>query len=1168
MPISQIDTYETLNSVQQHGSTLTYNSNGLQTAETDYDFGGASTRGSALRKEVWTYPSSGIVNLVSSDAVSDGSNNQIGLTTYSYDETSGTGHAALVATSGLPEHLPESGQRGNLTTLNQFFNTANDLSTASAYEDTGNALNVTGPTGESTYVYDASTHAFMVTATPPTPSSGVSLPSSATYDPNSTLPLTTVDPNNQTVTYKSYDSLFRPTEIDYPDGGKMVASYTANQTGVFHYMNSSTHTNTQTNFDGYGRLNYVALQNASGGYYWNNYCYDGNGNLQFAAYRFASGGLVCSGAGGDTYTYDGLGRVLTITHGDNSTVTYSYNGRATQVTDENGVSRVVQLDGLGRPTAVCEISGSTLLGVAPANCGLDIPSASGFKTTYAYSTDTSHANALETMVTQGSQTRTFETDWLGRTTLAIQPESGTTTYSYAYSTTPVEGLTVTRVRPQANQTGSAQTTTTTQYDSIGRVVSVNYSDGTPSKGYGYDVNCCWQQTATNIKGRLAVTGGGTASTWNGSLSSYDAMGRLVSFWQCGPATCGTSPAGRPLTFAYDWAGNLIQESDGVTGTIAYTRSIAGEVTSITNDTYQNLPYNPPNLASSVVNGPDGPVSYTLGNGLNVYRSYDTLGRPAGQWVCNGPAALNCSGGTQIYGTLATWKGTQMQAQADTVLNQQIAYGYGDGFNRLTSRTVTAGTQQNYTYSYDRYGNRVTQTPLQGGYSFNPTINPANNHISTSGYTYDAAGNMTNDSYHTYTYDAEGNVTQVDSGSTAQYVYDVFNRRIHVQTPSATTEYTYDYAGRRISSWLSPNNTGVEGRIYWDGQQLGIRSSDGTTYFDHQDTLGTERMRTDFGAGAGSSYASLPWGDGYAATIGLAGADQDNEHFAGMEQDENTSNVPMSEHAQFRQYSFLQGRWLAPDPSMGSYDLSNPQSLNRYAYVLNNPTSQMDPSGLYTCNSCGGPGTDICDLIPLFCYGGSEGGGGYTGGGGGGGGGNPVNPGHPFVFKRNAYLIWLRNFQLQLALLDQGVFPVPSGGGGGGAPNNRSNPSPLKGVQVCGAGAFAYGGRSLDAGPINGFAGGIVEADTSSGVSKGVLFELGGGEGLIGGVGKIVSSSPGGLGSSNLAYGGVGGGVLGAHAAAGVVGFSSGGGFFADVSIGGAEFGIGLYLDLSSTGGCH
>lgn len=233
---------------------------------------------------------------MASDTVADGTN-QISNTIYYYDETMGSGHAALAPTSGLPHH-GAAGQRGNLTTIEQFPNGGTSyLYTAATYEDTGNALMVTAPSGASSYAYDAATHAFTITATPPTPSSGVSLPSSATYDANSGLPLTSVDPNSQTVTYKSYDPLLRPIEIDYPDGGKMVAGYTYDQSGVYHYMTASTHTNTQTNLDGYGRLNWVAVQNASGGYYWNNYCYDGNGNLQFAAYRFTSGTIVCSGTG-------------------------------------------------------------------------------------------------------------------------------------------------------------------------------------------------------------------------------------------------------------------------------------------------------------------------------------------------------------------------------------------------------------------------------------------------------------------------------------------------------------------------------------------------------------------------------------------------------------------------------------------------------------------------------------------------------------------------------------------------------------------------------------------------------------------------------------------------------------------------------------------------------
>jgi hypothetical protein len=48
---------------------------------------------------------------------------------------------------------------------------------------------------------------------------------------------------------------------------------------------------------------------------------------------------------------------------------------------------------------------------------------------------------------------------------------------------------------------------------------------------------------------------------------------------------------------------------------------------------------------------------------------------------------------------------------------------------------------------------------------------------------------------------------------------------------------------------------------------------------------------------------------------------------------------------FRRYN----RWWAtfdqPDPYAGNYDLTNPQSLNRYAYVRNDPVNFVDPSGL-------------------------------------------------------------------------------------------------------------------------------------------------------------------------------------------------------------------------------
>jgi hypothetical protein len=58
----------------------------------------------------------------------------------------------------------------------------------------------------------------------------------------------------------------------------------------------------------------------------------------------------------------------------------------------------------------------------------------------------------------------------------------------------------------------------------------------------------------------------------------------------------------------------------------------------------------------------------------------------------------------------------------------------------------------------------------------------------------------------------------------------------------------------------------------------------------------------------------------------------------------------------------------------------------------------------------------------------------------------------------------------------------------------------------GGGAYFYAGKEISAGPAHGFAGAITEFDSRSGLSKGALFEAGGGEG-IGRVNPLVQSWP-------------------------------------------------------------
>ena len=580
---------------------------------------------------------------------------------------------------------------------------------------------------------------------------------------------------------------------------------------------------------------------------------------------------------------------------------------------------------------------------SPVNCGLDI-AGTGFLTTYAYDL----ANH-KTTITQGAQTRVFQTDSLGRTVLVQEPEAGATTYSYAYNGT---GLVVTRQRPRANQTNTnLLTTTTTQYDAVGRPVSVNYDDAiTPGKKFVYDISSNWGVGQSNLKGHVSQALLNVAVKWAGDIFSYEAMGRVAFTGQCFPYGCGNGTMDKYIFQTYDWASNLTSETDPSSGTINYGRSNAGEVTSITNTSYNDL-YNPGNLVSNVQNGPFGPISYQLGNGLGVGQSYDALGRLNGRSVCSGATNVGCIGGNAyLYGFQIAMQGQRITEQCDGFC---ASLGY-DEFNRLTSFTPQVNGQQSFTYTYDRYGNRWAQNAPQGGPSSSIAFDAASNRVAIAGYAYDSAGNLANDGSHSYSYDAEGNVISVDGGVTAQYTYDALNRRVQVQTGSGTNAFTYDYAGRRISSWNASNDFGDEGRIYWDGQQIAYRALDGTTYFDHSDWRGTERLRTGYSGADAAVFSLYPFGDESQA-VGGSGPNLDNAGYASLEYDYETNTG----HAQYRQYSSAQGRWMSPDPYSGSYDFSNPQSLNRYSYVLNNPLSAADPSGLFILPPAPVAGCPIC-----------------------------------------------------------------------------------------------------------------------------------------------------------------------------------------------------------------
>jgi RHS repeat-associated protein len=326
------------------------------------------------------------------------------------------------------------------------------------------------------------------------------------------------------------------------------------------------------------------------------------------------------------------------------------------------------------------------------------------------------------------------------------------------------------------------------------------------------------------------------------------------------------------------------------------------------------------------------------------------------------------------------------AYTDSVMGSW-SFGY-DQLNRLVTAansSVPAGSNwaPDFCWAYDSFGNRLQQgnsdqpfTAGEGGCTFNgttfqntlATYNSQNQMISTNapGFTlappgYDGAGDVTADGTNAYLYDAEGRLCAVASnGSMTGYLYDAAGNRVakgSISTMScdvttngfsATAGYVVGPSGEQLTE-VDGNNNWKHTNVYAGGKLIGTYDGNVSApalhfYFD--DPLGTRRAQTNAAGVLEAVYQSLPFGDGLVQNAVTATDDPTENHFTGKERDTESGNDYMFA----RYYNSATGRFLSPDWDAKSSDpvpyakLDNPQSLNLYSYVVNNPMALTDNDG--------------------------------------------------------------------------------------------------------------------------------------------------------------------------------------------------------------------------------
>lgn len=222
----------------------------------------------------------------------------------------------------------------------------------------------------------------------------------------------------------------------------------------------------------------------------------------------------------------------------------------------------------------------------------------------------------------------------------------------------------------------------------------------------------------------------------------------------------------------------------------------------------------------------------------------------------------------------------------------------------------------------------------------PKLPPAANRASsqTAIYTYDQNGNLISDGVQCYSYNEANQLAAVricaDNSLIAEYVYDHTGQRLveKLYQDGQLADTVYTIGGHSETTLDSDNNRSDTTYYRANNELIARKNSDQSRTYYHQDHLGSTGAMTNAAGELVEETRYYPFG------AVRSGGSQSRYLYTGQEADPETGLYYYNArfyHPNLRR--FTQPDLLLPNPT-------DPQQLNRYSYVNNNPLKYVDPSG--------------------------------------------------------------------------------------------------------------------------------------------------------------------------------------------------------------------------------